>query len=64
MNFWILQLIFVALQFVLFFPFYLVWRKQCKETGKENLAVSLEERFITWIACFPLWIVPILQLTT
>lgn len=62
MNFWIWELIFVFLQFVLFLPFYLIWRKHCKEIGKDNLAVSLSERFTTWIVCFPLWIIPILQL--
>jgi hypothetical protein len=60
MNFLIWELISVALQFVLFFPFYLKWRKDCKEIGKDNLAVSLSERFTTWIVCFPLWIIPIL----
>jgi len=42
-------LICILLQFVLFIPFYLIWRNDCKKIGKNNLAVSLEERFITWI---------------
>lgn len=59
MNFWIIEIIMVVLQFLLFIPFYLVWRNDCKEIGKENLAVSLLERFIIWIVFFPLWLIPI-----
>jgi len=29
-------LICISLQFVLFTPFYLVWRNDCKEIGKEK----------------------------
>ena len=60
MNFWIAELIFVTLQLVLFIPFYLVWRNDCKERGKDNLAVSLSERFFAWLVWCPLWFVPIL----
>ena len=60
MNFWVVELTFVALQVVLFIPFYFVWRKDCKEIGKDNLAVSLAERFRAWLFVFPLWFVPIL----
>lgn len=60
MNFWVAEIIFVALQLVLFIPFYLVWRKDCKVIGKDNLAVPLSERFFVWLVCFPLWFVPIL----
>jgi hypothetical protein len=45
------------LQFILFIPFYLIWRKDCKEIGKENLAVSLEERFFYWLGLCPIWAV-------
>lgn len=62
MNFWILELIFIVLQLVLFIPFYFIWRKDCKEIGKENLAVPLSERFFVWIAFCPIWAIPILQL--
>lgn len=62
MGFWIVELICIALQFVLFLPFYLIWRKDCKEIGKENLAVPLSERFLVWIVFCPMWAVPILQL--
>jgi hypothetical protein len=62
MNFWISELVCVALQFVLFIPFYLLYRKQCKEIGKDNLAVPLSERFLVWAVCFPMWLIPILQL--
>jgi len=45
----------LALQFILFIPFYLIWRKDCKEIGKDNLAVSLEERFFYWAMFCPIW---------
>ncbi len=41
--------IYVVLQFILFIPFFLIWKKDCKKFGKENLAVSLKERFVTWL---------------
>jgi hypothetical protein len=50
-------LICFCLQFVLFIPFYLVWRNDCKKIGKENLAVSLQERFFTWLAMCPIWLI-------
>ena len=59
MNFWIFEIIMVVLQLLLFIPFYLEWRNDCIEIGKENLAVSLLERFISWIVLFPLWFLPI-----
>ena len=54
-------LIFAALQIILFIPFFLVWRKDCREIGKENLAVSLKERFVTWIIFCPIWAIPFLR---
>jgi hypothetical protein len=39
------QVILILLQFILFIPFYLIWKKDCKEIGESNLAVSLQERF-------------------
>jgi hypothetical protein len=63
MNFWILELICLILQFVCFLPFYFVWRNDCKEIGKDNLAVPLKERFFVWCIAFPIWVIPILQLT-
>ena len=62
MNFWIMELISIILQIIGFIPFYFKWRNDCKEIGKENLAVSLSERFITWVVCFPVWLIPILIL--
>ena len=62
MNFWIAELIAILLQFLLFTPFYIVWRKDCKEIGKDNLAVPLSERFYIWLMFFPLWIVPIVYI--
>ena len=58
MNFWIFEIAMVVLQLLLFIPFYLVWRKDRKEIG-EDLAVSLLERFMSYIVFFPLWLVPI-----
>jgi hypothetical protein len=49
-------LICVLLQIVLFIPFYLIWIKDCKTIGKDNLAVSLQERFLYWIIFFPIWL--------
>jgi len=45
------------LQFVLFTPFYLTWKNDCKKIGKENLGVSLQERFFTWLVFCPIWLV-------
>jgi hypothetical protein len=52
----------ILLQFVFFIPFYFIWRKDCKELGKDNLAVSLEERFIYWLIFCPIWICPLYRL--
>lgn len=52
----------IALQFVLFIPFFIIWKRDCKEIGKENLAVSLKERFTAWVICFPIWLLPLLVL--
>lgn len=54
-------LIFTALQFILFVPFFIIWKNDCRKFGKDNLAVSLEERFIAWITFFPIWIIPFLR---
>ena len=62
MSFLIKELICLFIQFVCFLPFYIKWRKDCKEYGKENLAVSLLERFVYWIIFFPAWVIPLLQL--
>ena len=48
-----------ALQLILFIPFYLIWLSDCKRFGKENLAVSLSERFLAWVVFCPIWIVPL-----
>lgn len=37
-------------------------RKDCKEIGKEHLAVSLKERFWAWCLSFPFWLFPIIYL--
>jgi len=49
-------LICILLQFVLFIPFYLIWKNDCKTIGKENLAVPLSERFIAWMLYCPIWL--------
>jgi hypothetical protein len=54
-------LIFIALQFILFIPFYLIWRKDCKKIGKKNLAVSLEDRFLAWTCFCPIWLIGFLE---
>nr|DAZ28300.1 MAG TPA: hypothetical protein [Caudoviricetes sp.] len=52
----------IALQFVLFIPFFIIWKKDCKKIGKENLAVSLKERFAAWVIYFPMWLLPFLDI--
>jgi hypothetical protein len=54
-------LICLLLQIVLFMPFYLIWKSDCKNIGKENLAVSLQERFLFWIMFCPIWLMGILD---
>jgi hypothetical protein len=54
-------LICILLQLVLFIPFYLIWKKDCKTIGKENLALSLTERFIAWIFYCPIWLIGFLR---
>jgi len=54
-------LICFLLQFVLFIPFYLIYRNDCKKIGKDNLAVSLEERFLAWLLLCPIWLVGLIQ---
>jgi hypothetical protein len=49
------QIILILLQFIIFIPFYLIWKKDCKEIGQSNLAVSLEERFVAWVCLCPIW---------
>lgn len=56
------EIVCVFLQIVLFVLFYLIWVKDCKKYGKNNLAVSLKERFACWALCFPFWLVSILHL--
>jgi len=48
-------LVCILLQFVLFIPFYIIWRNDCKKIGKDNLAVSLSERFFYWLIFCPIW---------
>lgn len=52
---------YIILQLVLFIPFYLIWRNDCKEIGKNNLAVSLGERFMAWLVVMPIWIIPFIK---
>lgn len=49
-------LICIFLQLIIFIPFYFIWKKDCKDIGKENLAVSLGERFIVYLVVCPIWI--------
>lgn len=61
MKFFIEMLICIAIQLILFLPFYCEYRKQCKEIGKDNLAVPLKERFLAWVVCFPIWAIPLFR---
>lgn len=56
-----LILVGISLQIISFTPFYFIWRKDCKKIGKNNLAVSLEERFMTWLIVCPIWAVVFLN---
>jgi len=49
-------IISLLLQLILFMPFYFIWKNDCKTIGKNNLAVSLEERFLTWLFICPFWL--------
>ena len=62
MNFWLFEAICVAAQLILFTPFWLKWQKDCKEIGKDNLAVPLSKRFLTWLVFFPFWAIPLFRL--
>lgn len=59
----ITEAISIIAQFVLFVPFYLMWKNDCKTIGKDNLAVSLKERFLAWCFYLPLWFIPLLMLS-
>lgn len=50
----------LALQLLLFVPFYFMWQGDCKKYGKKNLAVPLSERFFNWLIFFPFWLIPII----
>ena len=52
---------YIALQLIMFIPFYLIWKNDCKTIGKSNLAVSLGERFIAWLIFCPIWAIPIIK---
>lgn len=54
-------LICILLQFVLFIPFYFIWKNDCKKIGKDNLAVDLQERFIAWLIFCPIWVCGFLE---
>ena len=59
MEFLIAETICILLQIICFFPFWRIWREDCKERGKENLAVPLSERFMAWVLVFPIWAIPV-----
>ena len=50
-------LICITLQLILFIPFYFLWKKDVQEIGKENLTLSLEERFMAWLCICPIWLI-------
>lgn len=37
-------LICILLQFVLFIPFYLIWRNDCKTIGKKSLGICVDSK--------------------
>ena len=45
----ILAIIVGTIDLLIFLGVMLVWYEDCKEIGKNNLAVSLKERIITYI---------------
>jgi hypothetical protein len=47
-----------------FIPFYIIWINDCKNIGKDNLAVSLSERFLYWLVFCPIWIFGLLPLVS
>lgn len=49
-------LICLTMQIIVVISVYFIWKKDCKEIGKENLAVSLGERLIVSFIVFPFWI--------
>ena len=51
----------IVLQLILFIPFYLVWRNDCNAIGKDDLAVSLKERFAMWLMVCPIWVLSIIK---
>lgn len=55
------ELIFIFAQFLLFIPFFCIWRSDCKSIGKENLAVPLKTRFVYWCIFFPIWAIPLIS---
>lgn len=58
MAFLISLAICILLQFLFFIPFWKIWKEDCKEHGKENLAVPLPKRFMAWLVAFPIWAIP------
>jgi hypothetical protein len=57
-------IICIILQFMFFIPFYIIWINDCKNIGKDNLAVSLSERFLYWLVFCPIWIFGLLPLVS
>lgn len=57
-------IISISVQVILFIPFYITWLYDCKKIGKENLAVSLGERFLYWLILCPIWGLPFLNYLT
>lgn len=60
MEFIVQEMISIVLQFILFIPFYFIYKHDCKTIGKKRLAVGLGERFSSWCIYCPLWSIPIL----
>lgn len=54
-DMWMMLILFVLVLNVLLYSFiFFSWRKDCKEIGKDHLAVSLHERIRVAFLCFTL----------
>ena len=54
---WVIAIAGFVIQLLGFIPFYFIYKKDCREIGKDNLAVSLSERFVSWCLFVPFWLI-------
>lgn len=60
-TFFVTEIVAVFAQFLLFTPFFFIWRNDCKSIGKENFAVPIKTRFSYWCIFFPFWAIPLIS---